>query len=306
MSHEDEARQPAPADGGTVHLRRPPQDAVPQEVVLQEAPPQDARPGAGVGTVRLGKQGAAAVDPRSSTALPPTGPARRPEAAQRDQGTVQLGPNPTLAFPTVALPAEQPTLREPEPEPEPDTAPVPVADLTGPAVAAGAAGVLRFGPGVPDPGTAHTIAVWQGTAPGPQAPPPAAPGRRRWVRLLPVLLVLLAVAGYLLWQRVGPPLSVASVSVTATPAALSCGGTEQLTATVRTNGRRGTLRYHWVRSDGTDSGPLTASLSTGDRQVQLPLRWTVQGHGDFHGTATLDITAPGGATASAAFSYACH
>jgi len=166
---------------------------------------------------------------------------------------------------------------------------------------------VRFGPGVPDPGTARTIAVWKGAVPGPQTPQqPAAQVRRRWTRALPLLLAVLVVVGYLLWQRSGPPLAVVSATVSATPAALPCGGTEQLTATVRTNGRSGTLHYHWLRSDGTDSGPLTQSLPAGAHQVQLPLRWTVQGHGDFHGTATLDVTAPGSATASADFSYACR
>jgi hypothetical protein len=75
---------------------------------------------------------------------------------------------------------------------------------------------------------------------------------------------------------------------------------------VQTNGRPGTLHYHWVRSDGTDSGPLTQDLPGGDHQVQLPLRWTVTGHGDFHGTAAIDVTAPGSATASADFTYTCQ
>jgi hypothetical protein len=51
---------------------------------------------------------------------------------------------------------------------------------------------------------------------------------------------------------------------------------------------------------------LTQSLPAGAHEVQLPLRWTVQGQGDFHGIATLDVTAPGSATASAGFGYSCH
>lgn len=264
MGHEDQSRQSAPAEGGTLHLRRPPGGA---------PVPQDARPGTeGVGeTVHL-----------------------RPAAREEDQQvTVRMDVNVTRPFPAGGFPWEPPALPEPEPEYL--------------AESAAEAGVLRFGPGVPAPGTARTVAVWQGTAPGPRTPPPAQSDRRRWVvRVLALLLVLLVIAGYLLWRRVGPTLAVASVSVAASPARLSCGGTEQLLATVRTNGGRGTLRYHWVRSDGTDSGPLTQSLPAGDHQVQLPLRWTVQGRGDFHGTATLDVTAPGQAAGSAEFTYACH
>jgi hypothetical protein len=287
MSHQDEARPADPADGGTVHLRRPPQEAPPQVAAPQVAAPEDAVPPAARETVRLAKQADVTVDLRSRAALPPGTP-----DPDQDESTVRMDVNSTVLLPTVVLPAEPTTLRELQPEAE--AGPMPVS------------GVLRFGPGVPDPGTARTIAVWQGAAPGPGTPLPTAPRRRRWTRVLPVLLVLLAIAGYLLWQRVGPPLAVASVSLAATPAALPCGGTEQLTATVRTNGRRGTLHYHWARSDGTDSGPLTQSLPAGAHEVQLPLRWTVQGQGDFHGIATLDVTAPGSATASAGFGYSCH
>ncbi|MGX4691516.1 hypothetical protein [Streptomyces sp. JNUCC 63] len=96
-----------------------------------------------------------------------------------------------------------------------------------------------------------------------------------------------------------------SVSVSSTPAVLGRDATETLTVTVRTNGHPGTLRYHWVRSDGTDSGPLTQDVGAGVRQAQLPPRWTVQGHGSLHGTATLKVTAPGTAQAAAGFDYAC-
>ena len=64
--------------------------------------------------------------------------------------------------------------------------------------------------------------------------------------------------------------------------------------------------FEMVRSDGTVSGALTQSVPSGVHQVQLPLRWTVTGQGNFQGTATLKITSPGSATGTAVFNYSCE
>lgn len=169
--------------------------------------------------------------------------------------------------------------------------------------------LIRFGPGVPDPRTARTIDVWQGNAPGPEAA--AHPHhrteekRRRPGRYLLAGLVLLAVVGFLLWQHFATPVSIGSVTVSAEKPSLTCGQSELITATLHTNGGSGTVHYQWVRSDGTVSGALTQSVPSGVRQVQLPLRWTVTGQGNFQGTATLKITSPGSATGTAVFNYSC-
>ena len=168
--------------------------------------------------------------------------------------------------------------------------------------------LIRFGPGVPDPKTARTMAVWQGQGPAGSAAA-AAPEEKSKKRMLGGFLlagiVLLAVVAFLLWQHFGSSLTVSSVAVKATPAALACDGTEQITATVRTNGSSGTIHYRWVRSDGTTSGTLSQTVPSGTHQVSLPLRWTVQGQGNLQGTATLQITDPGSRTASATFDYSC-
>ena len=211
-----------------------------------------------------------------------------------DNSTVHLGgggghvygtPMPAYeAAPTVFVPTPPPG-EQPEPE-----------------------SLIRFGPGVPDPKTARTMAVWQGQGPAGAGGEGGAQGKMRKRTLGGLLLagiVLLAVVAFLLWQHFGSSLSITSVAVRATPAALACDGTEQVTATVRTNGSSGTIHYRWVRSDGTTSGALTQTVPSGTHQVSLPLRWTVQGQGNLQATATLQITDPGTRTVSGSFNYSC-
>ncbi|MEY9962869.1 hypothetical protein ABIA33_000895 [Streptacidiphilus sp. MAP12-16] len=227
-----------------------------------------------------------------------------------DNATVQLGQIQTAPVPMTApapAPVPTPTLVMPMPVPLPVPAPAPTLQPAQPSAqqpALPAEGLIRFGPGVPDPKTARTIAVWKGAGPGPAAAPEAKPGRRVG-RYALAGVVLLAVVAFLLWQRFGPSLAVSSVSVAAAPASLGCDGTEVVTATLQTNGRSGTVHYRWVRSDGTDSGVLQQSVPAGLHQVSVPLRWTVQGKGTFQGTATVWITGPVAGSASASFSYSC-
>jgi hypothetical protein len=208
-----------------------------------------------------------------------------------DLSTVRLGggygtPMPAYeATPTVFVPTPPPG-EQPEPE-----------------------SLIRFGPGVPDPKTARTMAVWQGRGPAGAAAGAAAeaggPRKRTLGGLVLAGVVLLAVVGFLLWEHFGSSLTISSVTVTAKQAALSCDGTEQLTATVQTNGGYGTIHYQWLRSDGTKSGLLTQTVPSGLHQVSLPLRWTVQGQGNLQATATVEITAPGTHSASGGFNYSC-
>jgi len=164
-----------------------------------------------------------------------------------------------------------------------------------------APGLLRFGPGVPDPAAAQAAAVWHGATGAGSAPPRR---RRRAARVL-VALVLLAALAFLLWQRFGPALSVSSVAVTTSDGSVACGATRVVTGTVRTSGGAGTLRYHWVRNDGTDSGPLRQKVAAGHHTVRLPLRWSFRGHGVYRARATLSVDAPGTRTASVSFTYSC-
>lgn len=175
----------------------------------------------------------------------------------------------------------------------------------------------HFGPGVPvAPGSAgdQATAVWRGEIePPPEAgqagrEDPALAARRRnqrWILPLTVLILVVAMLIYYLWNRSGPGLSIRRVSVSAAATPLSCGGTERLAGVVLTDGGAGTLRYEWLRSDGTVSGPLTRTVQRGTQQVTLVLDWDFEGHGTFDATARLQVLSPGSATASASFTYRC-
>ncbi|MFC8146850.1 hypothetical protein ACFUKV_34725 [Streptomyces paradoxus] len=159
--------------------------------------------------------------------------------------------------------------------------------------------VLRFGPGV-------TAAARQRTHPAlPAVPPPPAPRGRRLRRHALPALVLVCVLAFLAWQRLGPPLRVNTVAVTARPTALGCGGTADLVGLVTTNGRPGTLSYRWVRSDGTASGVLEEVLVRGRRQARLHLRWTFEGPGHRTARAELHILSGTARTATTGFAYDC-
>ncbi|MER5836186.1 hypothetical protein ABT116_36550 [Streptomyces sp. NPDC002130] len=159
--------------------------------------------------------------------------------------------------------------------------------------------VLRFGPGV-------TAAVQHRTHRTlPAVPLPPAPRQRRLRRHVLPALVVLCVLAFLAWQRLGPPLAVSKVTVTARPTSLGCDGTADLVALVTTNGRPGTLSYRWIRSDGTASGVLKEELARGQRQARLHLRWTFQGTGHRTARAELRILSGTPRTAGAGFTYDC-
>jgi hypothetical protein len=159
--------------------------------------------------------------------------------------------------------------------------------------------VLRFGPGV-------SAAVHHRTHRTlPAVPPPPAPRERRLRRHALPALVVLCVLAFLAWQRLGPPLAVSTMSVTARPTSLGCDGTADLVALVTTNGRPGTLSYRWVRSDGTASGVLKEVLAPGQRQARLHLRWTFQGTGHRTARAELRILSGAPRTGTTGFTYAC-
>ena len=250
-------------------------------MMTPEDTPRDAVPQDG--TVHLRPQHHAAPPPLDTSTVQLGG---QPGGGYQPTQRVYGAPMPAYeATPTVFSPPPPPPGEQPEAE-----------------------SLIRFGPGVPDPKTARTMAVWQGQGPAGAAAEAAHQEKAKKRTLggfLVAGIVLLAVVAFLLWQHFGTSLSVTSVAVKVNPAALACDGTEEITATVQTNGGSGTIHYRWVRSDGTTSGALTQTVPSGTHQVSLPLRWTVQGQGNLQGTATVEISDPGTHTASGTFNYSC-
>jgi hypothetical protein len=173
--------------------------------------------------------------------------------------------------------------------------------------------VLRFGPGVTaavlqrNGGNNTTAEIWHGTLAGQPAGPAQPPERRRsgLRRYALAGTVLLAVLAFLAWQRYGPALAVKSVTVQTTAQALGCDSTADIVGVLSTNGRPGTVRYRWERSDGTTSGVLREKLTRGQKQARLHLLWTFQGKGEYQAAAVLRIVSPTGDTATTRFTYRC-
>ncbi|WP_431935272.1 hypothetical protein [Micromonospora sp. RP3T] len=159
-------------------------------------------------------------------------------------------------------------------------------------------GELRFGPGVP------------ATPPPAPAWPAVPPGRPVWRRVVSVLSTLLTAAllvtvGLYLWQRLRP-LEIEQVAVAVPrPAGVACDVTVDVVATVRTNGRAGTIRYQWFRSDAPPGALLTERVGSGQRTATLTLRWTFSGVGATTGTATVNIVEPTPVQAGTRVSYRC-
>ncbi|WP_147992525.1 hypothetical protein [Streptomyces sp. t39] len=177
--------------------------------------------------------------------------------------------------------------------------------------------VLRFGPGVTAVvrrrGDAATLTgVWHGTLAGEAgAPRGAQAGRARrgrpvWRRYAPAAVILAAVLAFLAWQRFGPGVAVHGVSVETPAEGPGCDGTADVVALVTTNGRAGTIAYRWERSDGTSSGPLHETVTRGQREARLHLRWTFTGRGEYPARAEVHIDAPGQRSAAAEFVYVCR
>ncbi|MFJ4777759.1 hypothetical protein [Streptomyces sp. NPDC088762] len=157
--------------------------------------------------------------------------------------------------------------------------------------------VLRFGPGV----TASMPAPFPVTAP----PAPQRRGAGGWRRYTLAAVVLLAVLAYLGWQRFGPGVEVREVAVTTDPQGPACDAAADVVAVVRTDGRPGTLRYRWLRNDGTRSEELTERVPRGQREARLHLLWTFQGAGTYPAKAELELLSPARRTAAVEFTYRC-
>ena len=172
---------------------------------------------------------------------------------------------------------------------------------------------VSFGPGVPMPAIpapdrAH--ALWRGELSPSPTPEDVNLARRRrmqrWILPITVLILVIAVLIYFLLGRTpSTDLAVTSVAVQPSATAVSCGGTERLTAEVATNGGAGTIEYQWVRSDGTVSEKLSQAVTQGTRHVSIVLEWNFEGYGSMNATAAFNVLSPGTQHAQTSFTYHC-
>jgi hypothetical protein len=155
--------------------------------------------------------------------------------------------------------------------------------------------LLRFGPGVNADTVRRVTEV-----------PRAVPVRRRtWRRHALPAVVLLAVVAFLLWHRSAPAIGVDDVKVASASPSPGCDETADVTATVTTNGRPGTLAYRWVRSDGTFSAVLHEDMTRHQEVARLHLLWTFQGNGRYAARAELHLLSPVRRTVSTELAYHC-
>ncbi|WP_371666692.1 hypothetical protein [Streptomyces sp. NBC_00289] len=125
---------------------------------------------------------------------------------------------------------------------------------------------------------------------------------RKW--LLPGI-VLLAVVAYFAWSRYTNLTDIASVTVRASPAKVTCDETIKVIGLVKTNGDPGIISYRWLRSDGTHSATLREYIAWGTRQTEVSMHWAVEGRGSFRATATLELLPPTPMSARITIPYSC-
>ncbi|MFC7533014.1 hypothetical protein [Actinoplanes sp. GCM10030250] len=177
---------------------------------------------------------------------------------------------------------------------------VPAAHQDASAPTVRAPGEIRFGPGVPAPAT--TAPQW----------PSAAPAKRpRWRRAVSVLsslltLALVVVVGLYVWQQLRPLVVESATVAVPEPAGNRCDVTVDVVATVQTNGRGGTIRYQWFRSDAAPGAVLTEQVGSGQRTATLTLRWTFSGVGTTTERATVNIVEPSPVQATTPVTYRCE
>ncbi|GID32872.1 hypothetical protein [Paractinoplanes brasiliensis] len=274
-------RQPPPGIGYQPQSQGIGQSPSPDQRAHGEPGAYGPQPGA---TVRLG-------GPNQTARFTPSAPAphdpqpaptvHQPQSAWHDQGPQPAWhdqrPQPEAA-------------RGRQPAPAPGSQPAPTVRVEA---------ELRFGPGVPATPSA-----------APDWPTPAPAGRPLWRRLVSVLstlltIVLIAVVGLYLWQRLRP-LELESVTVAVPqPAGERCDVTVDVVATVRTNGRSGVIRYQWFRSDAPPGDVLTEQVGRGRSTATLTLRWTFSGVGSTTETATVNIIEPTPIRSGAEVAYRC-
>jgi hypothetical protein len=163
---------------------------------------------------------------------------------------------------------------------------------------------MRYGPGVPlSQATAES--VWRTGRP--LAPTPGQVRRRRLRRLLglAVTLILLAVAGVVLWLRFfdHSPLSVTSVHITGQ---VENGCAVDVTGAITTNGSAGIISYQWEFRPQTEAPQrLSQSVTARQHAADVTIAIEGQGHGSAAQTVILHVLSPGDRSDSIVVSLTC-
>jgi len=166
------------------------------------------------------------------------------------------------------------------------------------------AGVVRYGPGVPEsPPAGHpelTAAhVWRAGGNGKSR-------RTGWRRPLGLALTvaLLAASGVLLYQRLHhAPFHVTGAAITQ-QAHDGCGVV--VTGRISTNGSAGTVSYQWlVEPSRQPPQPLSQSVPGGSQAVYVSISVEGAGHGSASQTVILQVLGPDTRTASAVAAVSC-
>lgn len=177
---------------------------------------------------------------------------------------------------------------------------------SGPAVVGESGGAVRFGPGVPAAASTAPPAVLAVAEVLARRDDDARWRRRRTRRRrwLGTLVVLAAVAGYLLWHS-SWTVSVHGAQVTATVRHTgTCEARIDFTGRI-TVGGVGQIRYQWLRSDGTRSATERANVAPGRKRVTVHLLWSFSGPGHYDATARLHVWGSHEVTAQGSAAYDC-
>ena len=152
--------------------------------------------------------------------------------------------------------------------------------------------VLHYGPGVPASQAGVAESVWR-TGRRPEE----APRQRRLRRLRRLLgmaltVILLVVAGIVLYLRFfdHPSFHVTGVKIVHQT---KTGCTVDVTGQIATNGAAGTVSYQWVFRPQTQAPqPLNQSVVSGQHAVFVTIAVQGKGHGSATQMVTLDVLGP--------------
>jgi hypothetical protein len=287
----------APQPTTEVVQPQPPTEVAAEHVVPQQPPTEVASPGPATDAAPAHPATeVAASGPTTDAAVahPPTEVADSPAPANQAAGAPAPESTVSAAPGQAAGPGQQ--LAPPAPLPS-------TADAMPPKPAAG---IVRYGPGVPvvlpvSQGGRTAEHVWRGSQP--PAPPPRS-ARLRRLGGSALTVALLIASGVILFLRFyHPSFQVTGATVSQHTAA---GCRVDVTGRVTTNGSAGTVTYRWLfQPGGQQATTLNQSVSSGQHAVDVTAALEGSGQGTASQTAILQVLSPDRRTASTRVTLNC-